>query len=236
MTRVQRVFVPVMALVLGAALVATAAAAQAPQGPRRGFGMGSSRGSLLGLLRIEQVQKDLKLSDEVAAKVTELRQKLGAEMREKFAALREIEDREQRRAKMTELSDEFERKAREQLRGVLSREQMMRAYQIRMQVRPAIDSLANRFVARRLELTEEQQQKLAQIGKEVEAKQSELRGTMRDATQEQRTEIFQKLRKIRSDANEKALGVLTAEQKEAFEKMKGEKIELPTRRGPRQTT
>jgi len=70
----------------------------------------------------------------------------------------------------------------------------------------------------------------------MEAKQSELRGGMRDATEEQRTEIFQKLRKIRSDVNEKALGVLTAEQKEAFEKMKGERIELPTRRGRRQTS
>jgi Spy/CpxP family protein refolding chaperone len=223
-----------VALVVGAAMVATAVA-QAPQGPRRGFGMGSSRGSLLGLLRIEQVQKELKLSEEVAAKVAELREKLGTEMREKFAALREMEDREQRRAKMTELSDEFDRKAREQLREMLSREQVMRLYQIRMQVLPALDGLGNRFVARRLQLTEEQQQKLAEIGKDVEAKQSELRGGMRDATAEQRTEIFQKLRQIRTDADEKALGVLTAEQKEAFEKMKGEKIELPTRRGRRQT-
>jgi Spy/CpxP family protein refolding chaperone len=230
MSRVQGVFVTLLALALGAALAA-AAVAQPPQGPRRGFMMGPDRGSLLGLLRIEQVQKELKLSDEVAAKVRELRQKLGAEMREKFAGLREIEDREQRRAKMTELSDEFDRKAREQLREVLSREQMMRLYQIRMQVRPAVESLANRRVAGRLQLTEEQQQKLAQLSKDVQAKQSELLGGMRDATQEQRREMFEKLRKIRSDADEQALGVLTAEQKEAFEKMKGAKIELPTRRG-----
>ena len=65
---------------------------------------------------------------------------------------------------------------------------------------------------------------------------SDLRGGMREATEEQRTEIYEKLRKIRSDADEKVLGMLTAEQKEAFEKMKGEKIELPTRRGRRQTS
>ena len=86
MTQVRRVLVPVTVLALGAALAA-AAVAQAPQGPRRGFGMGSSRGSLLGLLRIEQVQKELKLSEENVAKVTELREKLATEMREKFAAL-----------------------------------------------------------------------------------------------------------------------------------------------------
>ena len=59
---------------------------------------------------------------------------------------------------------------------------------------------------------------------------------MRDATDEQRSEVYQKLRQVRSDADEKALGVLTAEQKAAFEEMKGEKIELEMRRGPRSTT
>ncbi|MBN2477259.1 MAG: hypothetical protein JXB62_21810 [Pirellulales bacterium] len=232
MTRVQRMLVPVLALVLGAALVA-AAHAQAAQGPRRGFIGGMNRGSLLGLLRMEAVQKELKLTEENLAKVTELGGKLREEMQEQFAALREIEDREQRRAKMTELSDGLDRKVREQLREVLSREQIMRLYQIRMQIRAAVESLTNRFVIRRLELTEEQQQKLAEISKEIAAKQSELRGSMRDATAEQRTEVFQKLRQIRTDADEKALGVLTDAQKTAFEEMKGEKVELPTRR-PRQ--
>ena len=111
----------------------------------------------------------------------------------------------------------------------------MRLFQIRMQVRSAADSLANQWVAGRLELTEEQQQHLAQIAMDLEAKQSELLGNMRDATQEQRTEVNQKRRAIRSDADEKALGVLSAEQKETFEQMKGEKIELP-RRGGRQRT
>jgi Spy/CpxP family protein refolding chaperone len=231
MNRVRRVMLPATALVLGAALVA-AAAAQAAEGPRRGFG-GGGRGSLLGLLRLEQVQKELKLSEEQMAKVKGIVEKLGAEMKEQYAALGEIEDREKRRAKMTELSDQLDAKTREELRGVLEREQVMRLYQIRMQVRAVVDSLANRFVADRLKLTDEQKNKLAEIGKETQAKQSEIYGTMRDASEEQRTEAFQKLRKIRADADEKALGVLTAEQKEAFEKMKGEKIELQMGRGPR---
>ena len=36
---------------------------------------------------------------------------------------------------------------------------------------------------------------------------------------------------IRAEADENALALLTAEQKETFESMKGEKIELPSRRG-----
>jgi hypothetical protein len=177
------------------------------------------------------VQKELKLSEENLTKVTGLRDKLATEMREKFAALREMDDRQQQRAKMTELSGEYDRKSREQLREVLSREQMMRLYQIRMQVRSVMDSLTNRFVAGRLQLKDEQKTKLADLAKDAQAKRSDLFSSMRDASEEQRREAFAKYRKIRTDADEKALGLLSAEQKEAFEKMKGEKIELPSRRG-----
>ena len=235
MNWVRSSLVLMMALVLGVAF-ACAAQAQEREGSRRGSGRGSSRGSLLSLLRLEQVQKEMKLSEEQTAKVKEVVEKLGTEMREQYTALREIEDRQQRTEKTTALSDEFDGKLREQLRDVVPREQMMRLYQIRMQVRPVVDSLANRYVAGRLELTDQQKEKLAEIAKDSQAKQSELYATMRDATDEQRSDVYQKLRQVRSDADEKALGVLTAEQKAAFEEMKGEKIELEMRRGRRSTT
>ena len=101
-----------------------------------------------------------------------------------------------------------------------------------MQVRAVADSLASRYVAGKLKLTEDQKNKLAQISKDTQAKRSELYRTMRDASQQQRTEAYEKLRKIRSDADKKALEVLTAEQNKAFQEMKGKKIEL-TRRGQR---
>ena len=232
MNRFRPLTVLATSLVLGAAFVA-AAHAQAPEGARRGFGRGPSRGSLFGLLRLEQVLREMKLSEEQTAKVQEVVEKLGAEMREQYAALREIEDRAEQRAKMSELSDQFDDTVREQLRDVVEREQMMRLYQIRMQVRPVVESLANRYVAGRLELTEEQKKKLDEIAKEMQAKQSELYGSMRDANDKQRAEVFQKLRELRSNADEKALGLLTAQQKEAFEKMKGEKVELQMGRGRR---
>lgn len=235
MSRVRIPLVLMMVLVLGAAF-ACAAQAQERQGSRRGSGRGFSRGSLLGLLRLEQVQKEMKLSEEQTAKVQEVVEKLGTEMREQYAALREIEDRQERTEKATALSDEFDGKIREQLRDVVEREQIMRLYQIRAQVRPVVDSLSNRYVAGRLELTDQQKEKVAEIAKDSRAKQSELYATMRDATDEQRSEAYQKLRQARGDADEKALGVLTTEQKAAFEEMKGEEIELQRRRGPRSTT
>ena len=229
MHRVSKLSVLMITMMLAGAFAATAMA-QGPQGSRRGSGRGLSRSSLIGLLRIEQVQKELKLSDEQLTKVDEVGETLGTEMREQYAALREIEDREQQRSKMNKLRDEFDSKAREKLHDILAREQMMRLYQIRMQVRSVTNSLDNRYVAGRLKLTDDQKAKLAEVGKEVQAKMSELYGKMRDASQEQRSEIFQKFRSIRSESDEKALGVLTDEQKQAFEEMKGEKIQLEMRR------
>ncbi len=110
---------------------------------------------------------------------------------------------------------------------------MIRLYQIRLQVRAVVDSLASRYVAGKLKLTEEQKEKLAQIDKDVQAKRSELFSSMRDASREQRSAAYEKYRKMRSDADDKALGLLTDEQKKAFEEMKGEKIELEMGRGRR---
>ena len=129
------------------------------------------------------------------------------------------------------MRDEYDQKAREGLRGVLAREQMIRLYQIRLQVRAVVDSLENSYVARRLELTDEQKQKLAKIKKDGQAKRSELFAGMREASDEQRRAAFEKYRKLRTEADEQALGVLTDAQKKSLEEMKGKKIELPSRRG-----
>jgi Spy/CpxP family protein refolding chaperone len=222
MTRVRSLLVAMLAFALGAAFVAQAQAQR--------FG-GSGRGSLLGLLGDEQVQKELKLNGEVVARVEKLREKLREEMTEQYSAAREIEDRDKRFAKYAELRDQYDQKAREGLRDELAREQMMRLYQIRLQVRAVVDSLENRYVTRRLELTDAQKEKLATINKDAQAKRSELISSMRDASDEQRRESFEKYRKLRTETEEQALGVLTAEQKKTFEDMKGKKIELPSRRG-----
>jgi hypothetical protein len=151
-------------------------------------------------------------------------------MAEQYSAAREIEDRENRSAKYAELRDQYDQKAREGLHDLLAREQMIRLYQIRLQVRAVVESLESRYVAAKLKLTDDQKAKLAAISKDAQAKRSELFSGMRDAGDEQRRAAFEKSRKLRAETDEKALGVLTAEQKKAFEDMKGEKIELPSRR------
>jgi Spy/CpxP family protein refolding chaperone len=192
------------------------------------------RGSFVEFLSLEQVQKELKLSEDQIAKVKEIGEKLRTEMREQSAGLRDIQDVQERRTKMTEASNQFDEKARGQFREVLSQEQMMRVYQIRLQVRGAVYALNNGWVADRLKLTDEQKKKAAELEKATESRVSEayspLSGLSQEERRERMAELREKISKMRDEAEQKALGLLTAEQKETFEKMKGEKLELPAGR------
>jgi len=233
MMRARRWLIPAMALLLGTAF----AAAQAQDAPRpRRRTRGPSRGSLLGLLGREEVQKDLKLTEDQIGKVKKISEELSAARRKEYAGLREIEDRDKRRAKMTELGAKFDKDAREKLGSVLAAEQTTRLGQIRLQTRSVLDNLGSKDVADKLKLTAEQKAKVAEISKGIQTKRSELFASMRDASREDRTAAYQKYGKMRTEADAKALEALTAEQKKAFEEMKGEKIEIQPRRGRRPTT
>jgi len=234
MLRVREFLLFVLAIVLPMVLLApaqTQAAEERARSDRRGpRGMGYFSADLLGLARTEQVQKELKLNDEQKAKVKEISDKLRAEAREQYAGLREIEDEEQRRAKMAELRDQREAKSREQLREVLPREQLIRLYQIRLQIAGPVYGLNNEYVANRLKLTPEQKEKAAEIDKTDREKRYELfrslRGLSREEIGKKMTEMRDKVGKIRKDAAKQALELLADEQKEAYESLKGEKFEL----------
>ena len=221
-----------LAVVFAFVLVSIAAAEERAPGGRQGFGR--MRGSFVEFLSLEQVQKELKLSEDQIAKVKEIGEKLRTEMREQSAGLRDIQDVQERRTKMTEASNQFDEKARGQFREVLSQEQMMRVYQIRLQVRGAVYALNNGWVADRLKLTDEQKKKAAELEKATESRVSEayspLSGLSQEERRERMAELREKISKMRDEAEQKALGLLTAEQKETFEKMKGEKLELPAGR------
>ncbi len=223
--RVKSLLVLSVSLMLAMTFVGTTWA----QGPGGGRGAWMARfGGLAGLVSNDQVQKELKLSDEQITKVAEVTEQLRGEMQEQMAALRDVQDREQWPAKMRELMNESDRKARQQLREVLDEGQMRRLFQVRMQVRAVSESLTNEWLANRLQVTEEQKEKLEQITQETRTRQMELFGEMRNASEEQRDELRQKSNDLRTEANDKALAVLTAEQKSSFQEMQGEKFELET--------
>lgn len=226
----RMLIVSAFVLALGAMFVATA---QAQDGPRRGGMMMGRGGSIAGLLGSEQVQKEIKLTDEQKTKVDEAVKAVREEIGEKFTALRELEDRSQMREKMQELSTEMDRALMGKLRGVLEREQFIRAMQIRLQLRPLADSLESRFLAERLKITDEQKEKFAAFKADTQKQMTELMSKMREASQEQRGELFGKFRELREGAEKKVLAVLTDDQKKQIEEMKGEKFEFEYRRPQR---
>jgi len=229
MFRVRGWMVLSVALLLAVALVA-AAEALAAEGKPRGGGMMARGGTLLGLLSTEKVQKELKLTDEQIEKVKQASEKVRKEMAEKFSGLRDVQDQKERRAKMVELLNQSDAQARKELGDVLPRDTWRRLSQIRLQVRGAAWALTNARTADRLKLTDEQKKKAAEIDKATQDKTFEVFSAMRNLSEEERREKMaetgKKMQAIRSEADKKALDVLTAEQKEAFEKMKGEKFEL----------
>ena len=191
---------------------------------------GLRRGSFLGIIGAEQVQKELKLSEEEVEKVKKLAETMRKEMGEQFGKLREIEDRQERRDKMISLSQEFDEKARSAIRKVISGEQMVRIYQIRLQLRGDLYGVNNKWVAGQLKLTDEVKRKAAELDKETQEKVFEAYSALRDLKDEERRkkygEIREKTSKIRAEANEKALGMLNDEQKEQYEKFKGEEFKI----------
>lgn len=219
MTHVRSLLVLALTILLGTALVSTAEA----QGRRGGGGM---RGSFIGLLGNEAVQKELKLDEDQIGKFKAIGEKIRTEMREQFGSLGDIEDRAKRRAKVTELLEQSDEKVRKQASEILPSEKMIRLYQIRLQVRGAVFAVNHRFVAGRLKLTDEQKTKAADLEAATQKKIYASYSGMRDLNDQQRREAYGKVRKIRTDANAQAVGLLTAEQKEAFEKLQGDKFEL----------
>ncbi|NQT41317.1 MAG: hypothetical protein HQ581_27765 [Planctomycetes bacterium] len=220
MNRVRIWLVMGVAVALGVSLVSDA------QAQRRGM-----RGSFLGLLSVDAVQKELKLSDEHLGKVKEMTEKFRTEAREKFGALGEIEDRQARYAKMRELSEGFDENARKALHEMLPREQMMRLYQIRLQVRGNLFAVNNGWMANRMKLTDEQKKKAADLETATREKTSAVFSGIRELPEQERrqkfTEAREKIAKVRAAADEQAVGILNAEQKEMLEKAKGEKFEMP---------
>jgi Spy/CpxP family protein refolding chaperone len=236
MSRTVRRFVVSVAALGLVSLYCAAAAQAAEEGarPRRGgFGMpggmmGGSSAQMWGfLLRTEQVQKELELVDDQKAKIKEIGDKAMAKMREAFGdrnAMRNLSDEERKtrfeemRKKMAPLAEETKKAIEE----VLLPQQIDRLKQIALQVRGAA-ALEEKEVQEAIGVTPEQIDKMKSIRDAAMEKGRSVMEGLRDASpEEQRT----KMQEFRKQIEDEVMGVLTSEQKEKFDKMKGPKFEL----------
>ncbi|MBT6153810.1 MAG: hypothetical protein HOL01_25595 [Planctomycetaceae bacterium] len=222
-------------VVMGLAVVLVAGSTSYAQGQRgrgfRGFGGGASSSALLGS---EQVQKELKLSEEQIAKVKEITDASRASSRELFSGLRDLPE-EERRAKFAELREKMTKAAEEtgkKVAAVLNDTQNARLGQIVLQ-QQGIGALASKDTAAKLSLTKDQQQQIKDLVEAQREMQRELFSGLRDIPQAERRAKFEELGKkreeITTETNKAVMEVLTAAQKTQFEQMKGEKFELDRR-------
>ena len=184
--------------------------------PGMGRGMMGPGGGIVGLLRLEQVQKELNLSDEQKEKIKDL----AKEMRPPRRSEGEAPSPEERQAMME--------KTQKKLAEILKPEQLQRFKEIRLQAMgPA--ALGNPEVVKTLGITDNQR-KLKTLRDDFNEKRRETHrfdsGSLREEQTAKMAENQKKMRQMEKELMEKALAVLTPEQREKFDKLQGKKIDL----------
>ena len=213
--RVSRFAVVCLLPMLGLCLLAADVLAQGPGRGRGGFMPESN----IRLLMSEGVQEELDLVEDQVAEIEELNEQMRTEMREMFMGMRDqwqSEDREamfeKMRNKMKELNDSFDSKTKE----ILLDHQMDRLQQIRFQSEArrrggATGGNLPQSLIEKLKITDEQLEELKAKAEEVKKKMEE------------------KMAKLRKQAEEEVLSVLSKEQQEQYKKLMGDTFQFQER-------
>jgi Spy/CpxP family protein refolding chaperone len=219
-----------LSVFLGAALslalmMATPASAQLG----KGFKIPSAVRNIF-MLRTEEVQKELKLTDDQNTQIDDLAIQLQSDALELFSSLQDLSE-EERKTELPNLMKKFDEKGKELQAKVdkfLDAKQNARMKELSLQQRDA-EALADDDVIAALKLTDDQKKKLREVQEEAARQVEEALkpllggggggGDLGD--------IRTKMENMRKELSEKALAVLTTEQKAQFEKMKGPKFDFP---------
>lgn len=135
---------------------------------------------------------------------------------------RQISDED--RARFREQAEARAKKEREELAKILKPDQLKRLNEIYLRV-AGTAALNDSEVAKQLEISDEQKEKLGKVREEAMTSNRE---EMRELFQSgDREKIQARMAEIRKATDEKILAVLTDEQKKKFEDMKGKPFELP---------
>jgi len=229
-----------MMLAATAALVLSVSAAWAqPQGQGRGRGFGGFGRGFGGptdptlLLTQESVQKDLELTDDQKTKVTKLADEAQQARQEAFQGLNfqpgqppSQEEMQAMQKKMADLASANKKKADD----ILVPKQQQRLDEIALQyslegqafnIAGTAGALAGDDLAKKLGLTDDQKKKLEDLQTEAGTKTQDLFQGGGPPDQ-------QEMAKLRTDFKDKAIAVLTADQKTKLEKMQGKKFDVST--------
>lgn len=210
----------------------------------RGQGMGGPMGGLgsfgvIQLLGIEQVQKEINLTEDQKAQLEKFRQGLREEMQKVMEEFRDLgpEERrqkfEQSREKFLQQAEQREKDAAAKLADILQPEQLKRVKQIQLQQAGAA-VLRSPVVAEQLSLTEDQKTQLKKIQDEAfeqmrkarEARRAEGGGDRPEGQPRPPRGDRNQMRQRRAEIEKKCMAVLTPEQKAKLAEMMGQPFEL----------
>lgn len=195
-----------------AAICVTPVLAQ-PGGGRGGFGRG---GGMTGLLRSDEVQAELEITEEQLADLQAMGEEMRDEMRAKFEGMRDLpqEERRERFASMRDEMQSMQSEAEERMGDILLPHQVARLKEISLQQQIRGGGLQGTMrgpLAEELGITDEQREQ------------------MTTKAQELQEEMEQKIEELRNNAREELMGLLTPEQRSKLETMIGSDFEMQDR-------
>lgn len=204
------------------ALVATAALASSAFAQRGGFGFGRGGGGA-NMLRMPEVQTELKLTDDQKTKVAAALDKLREQRQnsgQDFGSL----SQEERQKLMAQRRAEDEKALSE----VLNADQMKRFHQLQLQQQGLSAAVMDKSVADELKITDEQRTKIQTIV-------DDQRNAMRELFQGgggggDRQAMMQKMQELRKQTDDKIAAVLTSGQKSKWKEMTGASFTFPAPR------
>jgi hypothetical protein len=209
----MRTSLSVLKVCVAVAVLALAADAMAQGqgggGRRGGFGgRGGFAANPLMLLQAEPIQKELDLSDDQKTSISKLAEENrpgggggggGGQMTQ--------EERQTRRDELTK-----------KVNDVLLPNQQERLAEITLQLQGA-QALSDPKVADKLQLTDDQKKQLADLSTDYRQKTRDLFGGGGPPDADA-------MSKLRTDETDKAMAILTSDQKDQFTKMEGKKIDI----------
>ena len=202
--------------VLCSLAVLTAAPAWA-QGQGRGFGMGGGGAALVGN---KSVQKEIKATDDQVSKLDTFAEEMRGKQREAFQGFQDL-SQDERREKMQAVQKTMQADLNKGLAEILKPDQVKRFHQIQTQSAGA-NALGTPRVADALKLTADQKTKVGEINQEM----MQAMGDLRQQFQDDREGAMKKATELRKTATDKAMALLTSEQKTTWKDLTGAPFEV----------
>jgi Spy/CpxP family protein refolding chaperone len=184
------------------------------------------QGGLVQILSMPPVIDELDLSDEQSEKVRAMADRFRNDM---MSRMREARERladlgpDARRERFEELTRTLDETALPQLQEVLTPEQMNRLQQIQVQLQ-GVQAFANPRVKESLNLDEDQQSKLSELIETYRAETQTLMANAREA--ERRGQVMRDMMELRRGTLDKAMSILTEEQKASWNELTGESFRM----------